>query len=152
MPHNLVHLSLFFLCTSSEADLLMNSAGEVKLADFGIGRQLARSHSGSRNGAIGELGSVVRNSGDKAKDDEVNDEDEEGEDEDEALASTFVGTQSYMSLERLRGDKYGAAADIWSLGVVLLEALLHAHPLKFCGGSLVGLMGTLTDFPPADGT
>jgi len=122
------------------ADLLLNSAGEVKLADFGIGRQLVRSHSTSHESA-----SELNDGSGNGEDGDNND------DEEEAMASTFVGTQSYMSLERLRGDKYGAAADIWSLGVVLLEGLLHSHPLKFCGANLAGLIGTLTDFPPADG-
>jgi serine/threonine protein kinase len=113
--------------------LLLNHLGEVKLADFGIGRRLADVHSelsgdGSGGGSSG------------AKEDESN-----------GMASTFVGTQKYMSLERLRGDKYGAAADVWSLGVVLLEALLGKQPLRSDDSSLVGLIATLTDFPPADG-
>ncbi|KAG5175017.1 kinase-like domain-containing protein [Tribonema minus] len=37
------------------------------------------------------------------------------------LASTMVGTFRYMSPERLRGDEYGAAADVWGLGLVILE-------------------------------
>jgi serine/threonine protein kinase len=32
-----------------------------------------------------------------------------------------IGTFRYMSPERLRGEDYGPAADIWSLGLVLLE-------------------------------
>jgi serine/threonine protein kinase len=109
-------------------DLLLNAAGEVKLADFGIGRRLGDASSSG-------------NTGDGA----------EEEKEEEAMASTFVGTRAYMSLERLRGDKYGAAADVWSLGIVLLEALLGAHPLAFCNASLVGLVATLADFPLGDG-
>ena len=109
--------------------------GEVKLADFGIGRRLADVHSGlSGDGA-----------GDGGKETQL-------EEESDGLASTFVGTQTYMSLERLRGDKYGATSDVWSLGVVLLEALNGKHPLKFCDSSLVGLIATLTDFPLAEGT
>jgi serine/threonine protein kinase len=117
-------------CHVVRLDLLLNAAGEVKLADFGIGRRLGDASSSG-------------NTGDGAE--------EEEEEEEEAMASTFVGTRAYMSLERLRGDKYGAAADVWSLGIVLLEALLGAHPLAFCNASLVGLVATLADFPLGDG-
>ena len=39
-----------------------------------------------------------------------------------------VGSSAYMSPERLRGDEYNFTADIWSVGVILLEALLKEHP------------------------
>ena len=35
--------------------------------------------------------------------------------------STWVGTVSYMSPERLKGESYFADTDIWSLGLVLVE-------------------------------
>jgi serine/threonine protein kinase len=41
-----------------------------------------------------------------------------------------IGTFRYMSPERLKGEDYGPAADIWSLGLVLLELAtrqVHAH-------------------------
>lgn len=33
-----------------------------------------------------------------------------------------------MSPERLKGEAYSFSSDIWSLGVILLEALLRSHP------------------------
>ena len=33
----------------------------------------------------------------------------------------WVGTTLYMSLERLRGDRYSFSSDIWSLGLVLVD-------------------------------
>lgn len=47
-----------------------------------------------------------------------------------APAQTFIGTVIYMSPERLRGDEYGATADIWSFGLVLLQAATGQHPFK----------------------
>jgi serine/threonine-protein kinase len=36
---------------------------------------------------------------------------------------TFLGTPAYMSLEQLKGDKIGVGTDIYSLGLVFMEAL-----------------------------
>jgi len=41
----------------------------------------------------------------------------------------WVGTVSYMSPERLRGDSYSFSADMWSLGLVLVEAAIGHYPL-----------------------
>ena len=35
--------------------------------------------------------------------------------------ATFVGTVTYMSPERIRNESYSYPADIWSLGLSLLE-------------------------------
>lgn len=39
-----------------------------------------------------------------------------------AAAATMVGTLRYMSPERIRGEHYGFPADVWALGMVLVEA------------------------------
>ncbi|KAG6590016.1 Mitogen-activated protein kinase kinase 2, partial [Cucurbita argyrosperma subsp. sororia] len=39
-------------------------------------------------------------------------------------ANTFVGTYNYMSPERIIGEKYDNKSDIWSLGLIFLEANL----------------------------
>jgi eukaryotic-like serine/threonine-protein kinase len=44
------------------------------------------------------------------------------------------GTLAYISPERLRGDQGGPAADVWSVAVMLWEALAGFHP--FWNGSL----------------
>lgn len=44
-----------------------------------------------------------------------------------------LGTPLYMSPEQLRGERVGPATDVWSLAVVLVEALQGEHP--FGGGS-----------------
>jgi serine/threonine protein kinase len=44
-------------------------------------------------------------------------------------ADDQVGTYLYMSPERLRGDRHGPKADVWSLGVTMLQlALRGRHP------------------------
>lgn len=46
-----------------------------------------------------------------------------------SLANTFVGTRSYMSPERLKGDKYTVESDVWSLGMSLLEMATGHFPI-----------------------
>ena len=41
---------------------------------------------------------------------------------------TWVGTVTYMSPERIKGDAYGFASDSWSLGLSLLEFALGHFP------------------------
>lgn len=51
-------------------------------------------------------------------------------------ANSFVGTVTYMSPERLRGDIYSYAADVWSLGLVVAELALGFSPYEgLRGGS-----------------
>jgi len=71
------------------ANILINSQGEVKLTDFGIGKEL---------------------------------------DETDQFASTFRGTQTYMSPERLDGLPYNHVGDIWSVGVMLIELATGKYP------------------------
>jgi len=41
---------------------------------------------------------------------------------------TFVGTLVYMSPERLNGEVYSPACDIWSLGISVMELAMGYHP------------------------
>ena len=47
-----------------------------------------------------------------------------------AVAMTQVGTSAYMAPERLRGERYGWTSDVWSVGVITLEALTSVHPFE----------------------
>jgi len=42
--------------------------------------------------------------------------------------ASFVGTVTYMCPQRLTGERVSFATDAWSVGVVLLEAVLRHHP------------------------
>lgn len=44
--------------------------------------------------------------------------------------STFVGTTTYMSPERIKGDRYSTQSDIWSAGLVFCECILGYYPYK----------------------
>ncbi|WOL02596.1 mitogen-activated protein kinase kinase 9-like [Canna indica] len=77
------------------ANLLINAAGEVKLADFGVGKVLRRSLD---------------------------------------PCDSYVGTCAYMSPERFDPVTYGGdydpyAADVWSLGLAMLELHRGHFPL-----------------------
>jgi len=50
-----------------------------------------------------------------------------------AVAGTFVGTATYMSPERCRGDGYSFGADIWSVGMVIHELATGKYPFKDVG-------------------
>lgn len=47
-----------------------------------------------------------------------------------AIAVSFVGTVTYMSPERLKGDNYSFPGDIWSLGILAAELALGRHPYQ----------------------
>jgi DNA-binding beta-propeller fold protein YncE/predicted Ser/Thr protein kinase len=51
-------------------------------------------------------------------------------DESAASTSSVVGTAQYMSPEQWRGDSIGPAADVYSLGCVLYEALTGIAPFQ----------------------
>lgn len=44
------------------------------------------------------------------------------------MAATFIGTSYYMAPERITGQSYTITADVWSLGVTLLEVAQHRFP------------------------
>ena len=59
-----------------------------------------------------------------------------------------VGTVTYMSPERIRGDKYSFDSDIWSLGLTLVECAIGRFPyppqVSLC---LLFLHSSLTQLP-----
>lgn len=71
----------------------------------------------------------------------------------DAFAMTQVGTTSYMSPERLKGNDYTYPSDVWSVGVIVLEMLRGAHP--FNGTSFMAICKAICEEPlpaPPDGT
>ena len=60
----------------------------------------------------------------------------------------IIGSPSYMSPERARGDPPGPAADLWSLGATLYAAVEGRDPFERNGSAAV-LAAVLTDGPDA---
>ncbi|XP_051229152.1 mitogen-activated protein kinase kinase 9-like [Lolium perenne] len=92
----IVHLDI------KPANLLASTAGEVKVADFGIAKVLSRA-------------------GEKC--------------------TSYVGTTAYMSPERFDPEAHGGnydpcAADVWSLGLTILELFMGRYPLLPAGQQL----------------
>jgi len=50
------------------------------------------------------------------------------------MANTFVGTQAYMSPERMEGEQYNYEGDIWSVGIVLVELMTGKFPFTINKG------------------
>ncbi|XXQ30086.1 mitogen-activated protein kinase kinase [Plasmodiophora brassicae] len=78
-------------------NILLNSAGVAKVADFGIAKEL-------------DLGNMA--------------------------AQTYVGTQLYMSPERIHSEPYGCPADIWSFGLSLATCATGRFPYPGANGFL----------------
>lgn len=46
------------------------------------------------------------------------------------MVETVVGTVRYMSPERLHGEAYGRPADVWGLGLVMIECVAQVRSLR----------------------
>ncbi|KAG5463915.1 hypothetical protein LSCM1_00088 [Leishmania martiniquensis] len=69
-----------------------------------------------------------------------------------ADAHSFVGTVTYMSPERLRGEHYSYGADIWSLGLVVAELAVGVRPYAgLRGGSSEARFWALLQHLNSDG-
>ncbi|KXG24970.1 mitogen-activated protein kinase kinase 3 isoform X1 [Sorghum bicolor] len=70
-----------------------------------------------------------------------------------AMCATFVGTVTYMSPERIRNENYSYAADIWSLGLTILECATGKFPYDVNEGPANLMLQILDDpspTPPPD--
>ncbi|XP_015643946.1 mitogen-activated protein kinase kinase 3 isoform X4 [Oryza sativa Japonica Group] len=70
-----------------------------------------------------------------------------------AMCATFVGTVTYMSPERIRNENYSYAADIWSLGLAILECATGKFPYNVNEGPANLMLQILDDpspTPPKD--
>ncbi|CAM9441860.1 unnamed protein product [Scytosiphon promiscuus] len=116
------------------ANILLDREGRVKLADFGLVKILEDNESSTNNANTGIPTSD--GSGDKKPG--------------RGRAHSFVGTAVYMSPERLQGEPYGPAADVWSLGLSLLTLAIGQYPLEVIGGGSRG-SGEFPDPMPIPG-
>lgn len=83
--------------------LLSRKLCRAKLSDFGLARDLKEGKSSGEGKDDGEGSSVTR---------------------------TFVGTIAYMSPERLNGEEYTYASDVWGLGIAVMECIMGRYPFE----------------------
>ncbi|WVZ15257.1 hypothetical protein V8G54_012823 [Vigna mungo] len=103
------------------ANLLVNLKGEPKITDFGISAGLENSVAMVSIFYLCQKVAPLQ-------------------------CATFVGTVTYMSPERIRNESYSYPADIWSLGLALLECGTGEFPYTANEGP-VNLMLQILDDP-----
>ena len=64
--------------------------------------------------------------------------------------ASFVGTATYMSPERIKGERYGTPSDVWSAGIVVAQVLKGEYPFKAAGGGFMALLKEVTSFTRVD--
>ncbi|KAH7284485.1 hypothetical protein KP509_34G056300 [Ceratopteris richardii] len=65
-----------------------------------------------------------------------------------AMCATFVGTVTYMSPERINNECYSYPADIWSLGLSLLECATGEFPYNASKGPVNLMLQVMCDPSP----
>ncbi len=90
-------------------NVLVDCAGSVKIADFGISKQLRQEGGKQANKA---------------------------EDWYNCSTLTFIGTPEFMSPERVMGGPYGMSADVWGLGLTLLALSVGDSPTRAAAANI----------------
>ena len=70
-----------------------------------------------------------------------------------AFAMTQVGTILYMAPERFSGGTYTLVSDVWSMGIITIEALTGTHPYE--GKNFISISMAVSKNPsptPPEGT
>ena len=95
-------------------NILVNSSAEVKVADLGLAIDLNRTTAANHIRAKGK-GKNQDLRAERAK-------------RNRNAKKNFEGTTAFLSPERLTGQDYGFAADIWALGISIICLAKGAHP------------------------
>jgi len=61
---------------------------------------------------------------------------------------SYVGTMSYMSPERIRGDAYSYSSDIWGLGLSLMQCAIGRFPFPQTNQAIAMIQYIMSDEPP----
>ena len=123
-------------------NILLQRSGQAKLADLGIVTRpgqvsvdprspapAATTHvKASSTGVTGEEDASVTTQGLSALALEEEASTPARSSQPTTCATEWIGTVTYMSPERLVGDAYSYSADVWSLGIVLIEAAIGRYP------------------------
>ncbi|KAK3278951.1 hypothetical protein CYMTET_13147 [Cymbomonas tetramitiformis] len=64
------------------------------------------------------------------------------------VCQSYVGTMCYMSPERIQNDPYSPSADIWSLGLTLMEAATGQYPYDVNKGPFALSVQISEEAPP----
>ena len=65
-----------------------------------------------------------------------------------AQCNTFLGTVTYMSPERIDGKPYSFPADIWAIGLTLLECITGRYPYDASSGTMELMLHLLQEECP----
>lgn len=65
-----------------------------------------------------------------------------------AQCHTFLGTVTYMSPERIDGQPYSFPADVWALGLTLLECATGTYPYDASKGTMQLMLNLMEDKCP----
>ena len=63
------------------------------------------------------------------------------------LADSFVGTFDYMAPERMTGQQYSFASDIWAFGITIHTTAIGRYPYKLNGGGFWPLLNAIQESP-----
>lgn len=63
------------------------------------------------------------------------------------LADSFVGTFDYMAPERMTGQQYSFASDIWAFGITIHATAIGRYPYKLNGGGFWPLLNAIQESP-----
>ena len=107
-------------------NIFITKDGRVKVLDFGLAKQVARSGNANPDSAT-----MLQPAGDQRTE-----------------AGVVMGTAGYMSPEQVRGDAADHRSDIFAFGVVLHELLSGTHP--FAGKTPFHTMTAILDQEPAE--
>lgn len=126
------------------ANVLINRNGHVRLADFGLAKRLntlpvspfhTKRQADSSSGSLTLLSSLTSSEDDEFEKDQSQDQGSRMQKPRVRLVGrtrSFVGTRRYMSPEHLTSGRasrgYGAASDVWALGVSLYVMLTGRYP------------------------